>query len=99
MKPAVSIGPTSVIGWLTAACAVTASIITAITGSSAELSGTGKWTAILGIVTLAITQIGRYLQALQTGTSLPTNEEELAEQPESARTPDPVPLPVPIPPA
>ena len=67
-----SIGITSILGWLTFAGATLTTTVTAITGSQADLNGPGKWTAILGIVSLGITNAGRYLQAhalIRTGST------------------------------
>lgn len=57
------VGVSSILGWLTFAGAELTTIITAATGSQADLNGPGKWTAILGIVSLGITSSGRYLQS------------------------------------
>jgi hypothetical protein len=67
--PKVSIGPTTVVGWITSVLlalppAIT-EIVALIENEKARLAGPEKWLAILGIVTLAITLIGRYLQSLK----------------------------------
>jgi hypothetical protein len=58
-----SVGLSSILGWATFAGAMITSIATAAAGSQAQLEGPAKWTAILGIVALAVTNAGRYLQA------------------------------------
>jgi hypothetical protein len=58
-----SIGPSSVLGWLTFAGFEITAVTTAATGSQAELNGPGKWTAICGLAALALTSAGRYLQS------------------------------------
>jgi hypothetical protein len=68
MKTSVSIGITSVIGWLTAAVAALPAVIQIIEEGNAAvaINGPTKWASILSVVSLAITQIGRYLQAHAT---------------------------------
>jgi hypothetical protein len=96
-----SVGISSILGWLTFAGFETTSVTTAATGSQADLAGPAKWTAILGIVALGITNAGRYLQAHKmtsptvsrdmqvVGGVLPTLAQELASPPPQSRaTPD-----------
>lgn len=65
MKTNVSIGITSVIGWLTAVAGVIPIIVKLLEEGQAglKLEGPEKWAAIFAVVSLAITQLGRYLQA------------------------------------
>lgn len=86
----VSIGPSSIAGWLTFAGAEAGFIGTAISGSEAQLHGPGKWLAILGVVALVLTNGGRQLQAALASkvsavstapAELPTDAEEAAHQP------------------
>lgn len=64
MEPTpVPVGPASWIGWLTFAGFETSALVTGINASQAELAGPAKWQAILGIVSLGITNAGRYFQA------------------------------------
>jgi hypothetical protein len=88
-----SIGPSSVLGWLTFAGFEINTVATAATGSQADLNGVGKWSAICGLAALAITSAGRYLVShkmasptvsadLQAvGGALPTLAQELAAPP------------------
>jgi hypothetical protein len=92
MKPNVSIGPASLLGWLTFLAGTLTFTITAITGSAADLHGpTGKGAGIAGIVALIATNFGRQLQAAtgQAGKQtesqpLPSDEQEQAEPPPPA---------------
>ena len=63
MKTSVSIGITSVIGWVTALFAILPAILESIKVNEVAINGPNKWLAIVSIVALAITQIGRYAQA------------------------------------
>ncbi len=102
------VGLASILGWLTFAGAELTTVTTAATGSQADLNGPGKWTAILGVGALAVTNAGRYLQAhamigasaqkaLNTaGAVLPTLAEEFASPPPAAAPVAPV---APVPPA
>jgi hypothetical protein len=69
VKKNVSIGPTTVVGWLTSLLLALPPAINQIVAlfenEKARLSGPEKWLAILGIASLAITLVGRYLQSLQ----------------------------------
>jgi len=66
MGPKVSIGISSIIGYLTALGGVIPLIVKLLEeGVSAyHIGGTEKWAAIVAVVSLAVTQIGRYLQAV-----------------------------------
>lgn len=59
----VPIGPSSILGWLAAAAGLLTSTIQSLEGSQALVSGPGKWPAILGVVALAATNLGRQFQA------------------------------------
>lgn len=61
----VSVGITTIIGYLTSAITALPVLITILEEGSAAvaINGPTKWAAIMSVVTLAITQIGRYLQA------------------------------------
>jgi hypothetical protein len=100
----VSVGVTSIIGWLTALLALLPTIITSVQSGTVAFNGPEKFLAIVGIASGLITQIGRYLQAhkLITKTesvSLPSAREVVdgfeegnpkeVVRPESAATPDP----------
>lgn len=63
MQTKVSIGVTSIVGWATAVLACLPIIIKSIEEGTVAFNGPEKYLAILGIVTAAVTQIGRYLQA------------------------------------
>jgi hypothetical protein len=64
MKTSVSIGATSVIGWVTALLGLMPVIVKSVEEGAVAFNGPEKWLAIAGIVIGAITQIGRYLQAV-----------------------------------
>ena len=59
----VSIGITTVIGWLTLAAGVVPILVKTLEEGQVALGGPEKWLAIAGIVLGGITAIGRYLQA------------------------------------
>ena len=61
----VSVGITSIIGWLTAAVAAIPAVIQILEEGNAAvaINGPTKWAAIISVISLAITQIGRYAQA------------------------------------
>ncbi len=61
----IKIGITSVIGWLTAAVAAIPVIVQILEEGNAAvaINGPTKWAAIISVISLAITQIGRYAQA------------------------------------
>jgi hypothetical protein len=65
MQTKVSIGITSIIGWLTAIAGAIPIIVKLLEEGQAgvKLEGPEKWAAIFAVVSLAITQLGRYLQA------------------------------------
>lgn len=98
MNPNPSVGPSSILGWATFAAAEATTVLTAATGSEAQLNGPGKWTAILGIVSLGVTNAGRYLQSHAmirsggtaeraidaAGVVLPSLEQELQNPPPPA---------------
>jgi hypothetical protein len=99
--PKVSVGWSSIIGWLIGAVGVVTAGLTAVSGSEAQLHGPGKWAAILGVASIVATNAGRQLQAAgvklpvpavvtETLGALPTLEQELAAQPppQSSVVPD-----------
>jgi hypothetical protein len=59
----VSIGPTTIVGWMTALLALLPAIIKSVEEGQVSFNGPEKYLAILGIASGLITQIGRYLQA------------------------------------
>lgn len=65
MQTSVSIGITTVIGWLVAAAGAIPVLVSILEEGNAAvaINGPEKWAAIISVVSLAITQIGRYLQA------------------------------------
>lgn len=90
MQNQVSIGPTTVAGWGTAAIAFIAAIITYLTGDHSARSVTAVEVAGIGLVSFVITQGFRYLQAhkiLPSGTALPSTEEELLTSPPNGSQP------------
>lgn len=62
-SPAVSIGPSSVLGWLGAVAGIVTTAVLSLSEHAALLSGPGKWAAILGTVSLVGTNFGRQFQA------------------------------------
>lgn len=66
MNTKVSIGITTVVGWLTALGGVIPILVKLLEEGASALAvgGTEKWAAIVGLVSLAVTQIGRYLQSV-----------------------------------
>jgi len=63
MRTNVSIGPASVLGWLAAGAGLITCTVQSIETGGALVSGPGKWPAILGVAVLAVTNLGRQLQA------------------------------------
>jgi hypothetical protein len=65
MKTSVSVGITSIVGWGAAVIGFLPSLVNDLESSHAALivAGPQKWGAIAGMVSLAITQFGRYWQA------------------------------------
>jgi hypothetical protein len=61
----VSVGITTIIGWLTAIGGAIPIVVKLLEEGQKGLTPAGpeKWAAILAVVSLGITQIGRYLQA------------------------------------
>jgi len=59
----VPVGSTSVIGWVGGLLGLVPTIVTDIESGVVDFNGPQKYLAIGGLVLLAITQIGRYLQA------------------------------------
>jgi hypothetical protein len=95
MSTNVSVGPTTIAGWLTAGAGFLTALATGLTGSASELSGPGKWSAIIGLVALAITNIGRYVQAVQAPgapASADALDPSLGISPAAALAPSEVPV-------
>jgi hypothetical protein len=64
MYKKVTIGATSIVGWLMAAAAlIPIAAKTIQSGSGVTVHGPEKWLAIAGIAIGGVTQIGRYLQS------------------------------------
>jgi len=65
MQAKVSIGVTTIIGWLVFVGGCIPLIVKLLEeGVSAyKIGGTEKWAAIIAVVSLAVTQLGRYFQA------------------------------------
>ncbi len=66
LSVSVSVGITTIIGWLTAIGGAIPIIVKLLEEgqSGLTLSGPEKWGAILSVVALGITQLGRYIQAV-----------------------------------
>lgn len=68
-KATVSVGPTTIVGWVTSLLAflpvAISQIISFIENNQAKFSGSEKLMVILGGVTLVVTLVGRYLQSLK----------------------------------
>ncbi|MGP0101956.1 MAG: hypothetical protein ACLPUT_10120 [Solirubrobacteraceae bacterium] len=62
----VSVGITTIIGWLTAIGGAIPIVVKLLEEGQKglTLSGPEKWAAILSVVALAVTQLGRYFQAV-----------------------------------
>lgn len=65
MKTTVSVGITTVIGYLVAAAGAIPVLVSILEEGNAAvaINGPEKWAAIISVVSLAVTQIGRYFQA------------------------------------
>ncbi len=65
MQPKVSIGITTIIGWIVAAGGALPILVKLLEegDKGLTLAGPEKYAAILSIVSLGITQLGRYLQS------------------------------------
>lgn len=77
----VPIGVTSIVGWTTAALAAVPLIVKTIQEGTAafQIGGPEKWIALFGIVSLALTQLGRYLQAAIQAKPAPEPEQYLPD--------------------
>jgi hypothetical protein len=64
MKTTVSIGATTIFGWITAVVGILPLVFKSVEEGQIAFHGPEKWLAIAGVVSLAITQIGRYLQSI-----------------------------------
>ena len=98
----VSIGPSSLLGWLAAAAGFVTSTVQSLEHGGALVSGPGKWPAILATGALAGTNAGRQFQAAHLNKAaavagdvakIPTALAALAEQAQAnvalvAATPD-----------
>lgn len=102
----VSIGPSSVLGWLAAAAGLVTSVVQSLENGGSLVSGPGKWPAILGVVALAATNAGRQFQAAHLTkaaaiaadvANLPAGLETLAVQAQEPATPAPLAPPTPEP--
>ena len=86
----VPIGPSSWLGWLTFAAGELTAGLVALTGSEAQLHGPGKWAALGGLASLALTNAGRQLQAFALAragsSSAPTSRPQSAATPDGAAT-------------
>ena len=67
----VSVGITTIIGWLTAIGGAIPIVVKLLEEGQKglTLSGPEKWAAILSVVALGITQLGRYFQAVAAAPS------------------------------
>lgn len=63
ISPKVSIGPTSILGWIGALAGIVVTAVLSLSEHAALLSGPGKWSAILATVALVGTGLGRQFQA------------------------------------
>jgi hypothetical protein len=65
MQEQVSVGITTIIGYLVAFAGAVPMIVKLLEEGQKglTLAGPEKWAAILSVVSLAVTQIGRYIQA------------------------------------
>ncbi|MCL2768812.1 MAG: hypothetical protein FWD42_01710 [Solirubrobacterales bacterium] len=73
-KPEIPIGPTTIVGWLTALAGLVPVIIkTAESGTAAiqQLNEPEEVAALVGLVAFGIAQLGRYWQAARTGAPGP----------------------------
>jgi hypothetical protein len=80
MNNKVSVGVTSVIGWLTAFLALLPAIIKAIEGSGAAFTGPGKYLAVFGIASGLVTNVARYLQAHKLLSVAPEENDPIGEE-------------------
>lgn len=63
MNTQVPIGPSSVLGWVSAAAGIITTAVLSLSEHATLLSGPGKWGAILATVSLVATGLGRQFQA------------------------------------
>lgn len=63
MNNKVSVGITSIVGWLSALAALSPAVVKAVETGQADWNGPEKYLAIFGIASGLITQVARYLQA------------------------------------
>lgn len=76
----VPVGPSSVLGWLAAGAGLLTATVQSLENSQALVSGPGKWPAILGVVALAATNLGRQFQAAHL-TKAATVADDVAKLP------------------
>jgi|ERR1700722_60453 len=62
-QPKVSVGITSILGWLSALGALAPAIVKAVETGATDFNGPEKYLAIFGIASGLVTQIARYFQA------------------------------------
>jgi predicted AAA+ superfamily ATPase len=63
MNTSVKIGATTIVGWVTALLGALPIIIKSVEEGQVAFHGPEKYLALLSVVSLAITQLGRYAQA------------------------------------
>ncbi len=61
-KSTVPVGPTTVVGWSTAALAFVGALVAYLTGDHSAQSVTAVESAVMGLLVLIVTQLGRYAQ-------------------------------------
>lgn len=93
MNNKVSVGITSVIGWLSALLGLLPTIIKALEEGNVVLAGPEKYLAIAGIAAGLVTNVGRYFQAhkmIGTSEQAPFAEGTLSDVPSEPAIPSPV---------
>lgn len=102
MNNKVSVGITSIVGWLTAFLALLPTIVKAVEEGRVAFSGPEKYLAIFGIASGLVTNIARYLQAhklinVPTFESIPFEEGPAPVAPVSVENSVSMPVPSNIP--
>lgn len=64
-KPKVTIGVTSIVGWLTSLIGLAPVVWKSVEEGQVAFGTAEKWSALAGVIALAITQLGRYAQSLK----------------------------------
>lgn len=64
-KAKVAVGPTSIVGWATAALGVLPMVVKAVEEGSVAVQGPERYLAVFGIATGLVTQVFRYVQSLK----------------------------------